>query len=330
MPLRAFLTAGLIAALASPLLHAADWRPVSPGELALKHSKIDPEADAEALFREVRVLNEAATYGYPENVITEYVRLKIFTDRGKDKYGTVEIPYWGKNLIGDVAGRTIKPDGTIVELGKDAVFRKTVVKGNGVSVKVVAFAMPAVEPGCIIEYRWRKNVGEYISRYLPLDVQSEYPTDEVTFHIKPVSSQWVHWPTMRYMPFGCEPEKGGTDPAGFSTFSVHNVPALHEEPDMPPEYSVKQWVLMYYEENEHSGIDQYWKALGRQLYSEYSTKMKVNGDVKALAAEETAGIASDEEKVARLAQYCRRTSPAARLPPKSARTLREIAPPPTR
>lgn len=57
-------------------------------------------------------MNEAATFGYPVNVITEYVQLKIYTARGKDKYGTVEIPYWGKIIISGVEGRTIEPDGS--------------------------------------------------------------------------------------------------------------------------------------------------------------------------------------------------------------------------
>ena len=36
----------------------ADWRPVNPADLALKQSKTDPNADAEALFREVHISND--------------------------------------------------------------------------------------------------------------------------------------------------------------------------------------------------------------------------------------------------------------------------------
>ena len=292
--------------LVSPALRAVTWRPVTAQELSLKKSQNDPEADVEGLFREVRVLNDAATFGYPQNVISEYIRLKVFTDRGKDKYGTVQIPYWGKSHIYDVAGRTIKPDGSVVELGKDAIFSKVIVKKNGRKVNVVSFAMPAVEPGAIIEYRWTRNVGEFISRYLPLDVQSEFPTDEVTFHIKPVSSQYVAWPTMRYLPFGCSVERGGTDREGFTTLTVRNVPAFYEEPFMMPEYNVKQWVLVFYEENSKNNIDQYWKVLGREAYADYSQKVRVNGEVKEIAATVVAGAKTDSEKILRLAEYCRK------------------------
>lgn len=300
-------------ALVSPLFllwsnvaFAATWRPITPDELSAKQSVRDPSADAEGLFREVRVLNESATFGYPQNVISEYVRLKIFTDRGR-KYGTVQIPYGGKSSISNLAGRTIHPDGSIVELGKDAIFDKVIVNARGNKVKVKAFAMPAVETGSIIEYQWTRYVGEFISRYIPLDVQSEFPTDEVTFHIKPISSAYVYWPAMRYIPFHCKVDMGtAPDNRGFSVLTVRNVPAFHEEPLMPPEYSQKQWVLIYYEENSKSKSEQYWKAYGRELYANYSQKIRVNNDVKQIALKALGGAATDEEKVANLLAYCRK------------------------
>ncbi|MGA8030267.1 MAG: DUF3857 domain-containing protein [Bryobacteraceae bacterium] len=304
--LRKLLSIAALALLATAPVLRADWRPVSPAELALKQSASDPNADAEALFRDVRLLNEAATFGYPHNVITEYFRLKIFTTRGVDKYGNVRIPYWGKTIVSGVAGRTIKPDGTIVDLTKDAIFDKVIVRDNGVKVKVVSFAMPGVGPGAIIEYRFTKNIGEFIDRYVPLDVQSEFPIDELTFHIKPVRGQWAQWPAMRYMPVGCNIDNTGSEAGGFVFLTLHNIPAFHEEPRMPPEYAAKQWILLYYEENTNSGKDKYWNSLARGMYNEYSSKLKVNGDVRDIAQELTNGAASDDDKIARLLEYCRK------------------------
>jgi hypothetical protein len=300
-----FALASLSLLLSCPLANAASWRPVTSQELALRPSAKDPGADAEGLFRDVRVLNESAGFGYPHNVISEYVRLKIFTERGK-KYGTVEIPYWGKSIVSNVSGRTIRPDGSVVELGRDAIFDKVIVKANGRKMKVRSFVMPAVEAGSVIEYKWNLNVGEFISRYVPLDVQSDFPIDEVTFHIKPVSSEYVLWPRMRYFPFNCDVQTGPTDLEGFSVLKVHNVPAFHEEPLMPPEYSAKQWVLVYYEENSKSREAQYWKAYGHELYEDYSRKIKVNKDVKQLAATAVGDAKTDEEKIANLLTYCRK------------------------
>lgn len=293
-------------AVVVPFLRAAAWHPVTPQDLTATKSSLDPNADVEALFREVRLRNEASTFGYPVNLITEYVRLKIYTARGKDRYGTIQIPYWGNNVISGVEGRTIKPDGTVLELGKDAIFDKMIEKRKGIKTRVVSFAMPGVEPGAIIEYRWTKNVGEFISRYVQLEVQSEYPVRELIFYIKPVSGAWVHWPAMRIMSFGCNPDKGVTEVDGFTVIALHNIPAFHEEPEMPPEYSTRQWILIYYEENDNTGKDKYWTSLGQSLYTGYSSRIIVNSDVRNTANGLIAGARSDDEKIARLLDYCRK------------------------
>ena len=305
MPTNRFSLLALLAILAACSLQA-QWRPISAEELALKTSKADPNADAEALFRDVRLLNEAATFGYPHNVVTEYIRLKIFTDRGKEKYSNVEIPYFGKSVISDVQGRTIHSDGTIIDVKKDAVFDKVMEKKTGQKVRMIAFALPAVERGSIIEYRWTKDVGEYISRYVPLEVQSAFPVDEVDFHIKPVTGSYVTWPTMRFMPFGCKPQRIDHEMNGFTGFTVLNVPAFREEPYMPPPLSAKQWILIYYEENSNVGKDKYWTSLGKEIHGEYSQKLKVSSEMKQIAQEITSGATNDEDKVAHLAEYCRK------------------------
>jgi hypothetical protein len=136
-------------------------------------------------------------------------------------------------------------------------------------------------------------------------VQSEYPVRELVFHIKPVSGQWVHWPTMRFMNMECTPDKITAEVGGFTLISLHNIPAFHEEPAMPPNLSAKQWILIYYEENDKTGKDKFWTSLGRTIYASYSAKIKINGETRDLANELTRGAASDDEKLQRLFDYCR-------------------------
>jgi hypothetical protein len=297
------LRAELLLALLCPFTLAAEWRPIDNGDLALKHSKTDPNADAQALFREVKVSSEQHGVSYPTTIYSEYVRLKIFTDRGKE-FANVQVPYFRDSNVFDVQGRTIHPDGSIVELTKSSIFDK-VLERRGYKTKVISFALPAVEPGSIIEYRYSKSEGETISRYRQLEVQSAFPVDEVTFFIKPISNRYVSYPNMRLMPFGCIPERGTPTREGFEVVKVKNVPAFHEEPYSPPEYSARQWILIYYEENSNSGKDKYWSSLGKERYHEYSEQVKINGEVKQLAAQLTAGAATDEAKLDKLLAYCR-------------------------
>lgn len=297
------LSLAILAVISSVPVLALDWSPLDPADLALKQSRTDPNADAEALFREVRVLNEQHGAGYPRNLLTEYVRLKIFTDRGL-KYGDIQIPYFKDETVYDIQGRTIHPDGSIVALGKDSIFDKVIEK-RGFKVKVISFAMPAVQAGSIIEYRFTTNEGEHSFRYRQLEVQSLYPVDRVTFYIKALPTSYGY-PPMRLMSFGCQPERGEPTRDGFDTVTVRNVPAFHEEPYSPPEYSAKQWILIYYEDNSKTGKEKYWTALGKDRFRQYTEAVKVNGEVKQIAAELTTGVTSDADKLDKILAYCRK------------------------
>src|ERR671919_351753 len=123
-----------------------EWRPVEAADLALKTPMVEPNADAEAIFWDIRIDDG----GENDLVLNHYVRIKIFTERGRDQYSKIDIPYLSGIKIKDVAARTIKPDGSIVELLKDDIIEKTVVKANGLKLKTKTFAFPGVEPGAII------------------------------------------------------------------------------------------------------------------------------------------------------------------------------------
>src|SRR5439155_24494687 len=118
-----------------------EWLPVTSAEREMKASRVEKDAGAEALFWRVYVLDELDGQD-PRSVLYHYVRIKIFNERGKEQQGTIDIPYFGKTSIRDVAGRTIKPDGSIQELQRNAIFEKELVKGSGLKIKAKSFAMP--------------------------------------------------------------------------------------------------------------------------------------------------------------------------------------------
>src|SRR5678816_3381563 len=83
-----------------------EWRPVEAADVALKAAVVEPNADAEAIFWDIRIDDG----GENDLVLNHYVRIKIFTERGRDQYSKIDIPYIGGVKIKDVAARTIKPD----------------------------------------------------------------------------------------------------------------------------------------------------------------------------------------------------------------------------
>lgn len=284
-----------------------DWLPVDPAYLTMKTPVVEADADAEALFWEVRVADEVEG-GTPRTVLRHYVRIKIFTERGRESQSRVDIlapKVQGRETkIKDIAGRTIKPDGTIVELKKDDIFERTIVKASGFKVKAKSFVMPSVEPGAIIEYRWREIRGDTISFYDRLELARDIPVQLVKYYIKPLSLPDFPY-GMRAQPFNANTPPFQKEKNGFYSTQLTNVPAFREEPRMIPEYAVRPWILVYYADDKKRTPQQMWKEYAKELYDEHKSQMKVNDDVKRAAAEAIAGATTDDEKLDRIFTYVR-------------------------
>jgi hypothetical protein len=283
---------------AAPVV-AADWPPVNPADLALKTPTIESDADAEALLWDVRVSHSVQMFSVTTDEFN-YLRVKIFTDHGRDKFTTVDLAFGDNGKITDIAGRTIRPNGEIVELKSDAIYERVLAKSGDIKVKVKSFAMPAVENGAIVEYRWRKTTVDLLTYHFRLPFQREIPVHLVTYHIKlsadfPSSSRSLvlH---MQAAPFIKESD-------GFFSTSAANIPAFREEPDMPSESQVRPWMLLYYTADTKQTPDQYWENTGKHLYEGYKDEIKINGDMRDASAEVVKGASSDEEKLRRLFEF---------------------------
>ena len=101
--------------LPSDVAASVKWKPIEASDRALAAGLVEKDADAEALFWDVRVSDELAG-GDPQTVLDHYIRIKVFTPHGRDTQSKVEIPHGDGIDVKEVLGRTIKPDGTIIEL----------------------------------------------------------------------------------------------------------------------------------------------------------------------------------------------------------------------
>ena len=112
----------------------------------MKDNPAQPGAKAMILYRSIERDDLMGTQ-------KEYVRIKIFTDEGKE-YGNVEVPPFDREFkIGNVQGRTIHPDGSIVPFSGQ-VFEKVVERTRKTRFLTKSFSMPDVTTGSIIEYRY--------------------------------------------------------------------------------------------------------------------------------------------------------------------------------
>ena len=289
----------LIAAV--PALAGEDWKPIEPAHLAAKAPVVEKDADAEAIFWDVHI-NDAGQ----DLIFSHYIRIKVFTERGKESQSKIDLPYLGINKITDVSGRTIKPDGTIVELKKDAVFDRTIAKAGGIKIKAKSFAMPSVEPGVIIEYRWKEIRPYQMANNLRLQFQRDIPVQSVKYYLKPAHPEIGYTAGgMVTRAFHGDPAPFTKDKDGFFSTGMNNVPAFHEEPRMPPEDQVRSWMLVYYTFEKLSPPAEYWPKRGKELYEENKPSLKVNDDIRKAALAAIGDATAPEEKLHRLFDFCR-------------------------
>jgi hypothetical protein len=126
------------------------WTVPTQEELSMTSVPQAAGASAVYLYREEKTDDPSFTY-------SEYVRLKILTEAGRDR-ANVELKFVSEGYfnysVNDIAGRTIHPDGTIIPFtGKP--YERMIEKSKGFKVKSKVFTLPDVTVGSIIEYRYK-------------------------------------------------------------------------------------------------------------------------------------------------------------------------------
>ncbi len=276
-----------------PALAGDEWRPIDPAHLALKAPVVESDADAEVIFWDVQV-----DFSVDKTVFANYVRIKIFTERGKELMGKVELPYSSRNKIEDVAGRTIKADGAIVELKKESIFDDTLVKLRRTRISAKTFAMPAVEPGVIIEYRWRETRHNSAGAFARLVFQRDIPIRLIKYTIKTASGTSLRF---RGKGFNMANTPMTQEKDGRFSFTMANVHAFHDEPNMPPADQVRSWMLAYYQPSLFVlPID-----FDRVVFDETRSKMKVDDDIRRAAQAAIGGASTQDQKLERLFDFCK-------------------------
>ncbi len=287
-----------------------EWRQVSPAELAMKTPRVEPDADAEAIFWEVRVDDSASD----ELALRHYVRVKIFTERGRESYSKFDIPFARGRKIKDIAARVIKADGSMVEISKQDIFEREIVKVNKVKIKAKSFAVPNIEPGVIVEYRYREVIEDAGARGMTLVFQRDIPVQTLSYYYKPYNKREPN-----YQSYNFTDTKFIKDDKGFYLAQRTNVPALKEEPRMPPSDTVRPWMMLQgvsvnltsvsafsisFSIKDPNNPSSYWGAVGRENSGLAKFMNKPDKEIKRVAAEVTAAVSTPQEKLQKLYEYC--------------------------
>jgi hypothetical protein len=113
------------------------------------------EIDVKANIKPGSIFTALTKYGNIYTITTRHVAIKILNERGY-VYADMQIPFSPGTHIENIEARTIKRDGTVVHLADDQIHEVTLFPEYIFfsDVKAKKFTMPAVEPGCIVEYMY--------------------------------------------------------------------------------------------------------------------------------------------------------------------------------
>jgi hypothetical protein len=256
----------------------------------------DPEADAAILFREGE-LNDNYVEG---TTLKLYIRIKIFNERGR-RFTDVQLPYKVEvGRVTDVSARTIRPDGSVVEVAGRDIFDKVVARTSQGIWRAKVFSMPAVEPGAIIEYRYRQTYPEGF-RYFALDLQSELFTKELHYSIQPqaASKLDVRWVTFNTQ----DPKRFAPKWDGTFDIRAENILPYRREPLMPPDLSVKMWGWLYYSNEQETNPDKYWREYAKRSHDRASYETEPTRAIRRVVDSITLSTDGPAEKIARIYGY---------------------------
>jgi hypothetical protein len=244
----------LLLALVSPVLVRAQFQEPTQEELKMT---TDPKAPGAAAV----YLNVEEVTNDPLHFRSVYARIKVLTEKGKD-LATVEVPYLRETFkVTDIKARTIHADGTVIPLSgrpEDLLVKKTGKSSFG----EMAFNLPNVEVGSILEYRYqiRYDDNHFSSPFWeierPLFVHKAHyaftpfkaflpgpdnATNDTLIDEHGHAINALIW--MNILPPGV---KVKTDVAGHFSVDITDIPPIPDEEWMPPIHSLLYKVLFYY------------------------------------------------------------------------------------
>lgn len=298
----------LVALLAVSLPARADsWTPPTPEELSMTSQPDVPGAAAVYLYCE-EITDDAM------HTLSTYVRLKVLTESGK-QYANVELRYSssfdnGSLSIGNIEGRTIHPDGTIIPFtGKP--YQKLIEKTRGRKYMAKVFTLPDVEVGSIIEYRYQRHLDDNYFMAPQWYIQSDLYTRKAHYVWKPTNKTLVTnddrgkltnaiaWTPI--LPPGVELKQTTYPPMNMQPgqrvleLDVHDIPPMPDEDFMPPISSLSYRVLFYY--TPYRSGEEFWKSEGKYWSKMHDKFIGPDSGVKAAVKELAAPSDTDEQKL---------------------------------
>ena len=292
-----------------------DWPPITPEEKSLTRLVQDPEADAVVLNNE-RIGKMTQKGDQRVNVLDYHVRIKVLTERGKE-YAEVRIPAGKYSRVENIQGRTVLKDGRVMPVPADQIFQKVVAKVGGFKETAWVFNFPQVEPGAIIEYRYRRyddsmlfldpfffagpefTLRAKVSQAVPGDMSYAILCELCPDNMPPSKETWREGKLNGYMYIR----------------ELRDLPGYRGEGFMPPlrdasprlEMLLTGWrnvVIWGIDRQDRFFVD--WVSVARYAAAYYQEAMKDMGEMKKLVGEWTTGLTDEDAKIRAVYRHVQR------------------------
>ena len=279
-----------------------DWQPINPDELKMTADAAH-QGDAIILYHE-ETADDMTRHRYV------YKRLKVLTEKGKDR-ASVEIPYDASYMgITDIRARTIAPDGTITPLTGKA-FNSTIVKAHGVKYLAKTFTLPNVQVGSIIEWKYTEYWEDYV--FAPhWVVQDDLLTKRAKFAFVPMFKQNHYVEDRRgeildrvfYSLIGL-PENTAikTTANNRMELELKDIPAFEPEDFAPPSDLLKMRVNFYYGTDKMGKPQEFWKVEGKYWSKEVDKFAGHSAAVAAAVSKVTSPADTADQKARKIYAY---------------------------
>ncbi len=236
--------------------------------------------------------------GFAFSLLRRHRIVKIFNERGYS-FANVTIPYSGATVISDIKARTILPDGRIVPLQKDRIFDVTMHPGFIFysDVRAKRFTLPAIENGCVVEYRWQKQIKNF-SFWDQWPFQHEVPTKISRYRVVAPSEWEINWKT-----FAIDIEPKTTKvPAGFKqtyVWEARDIPPLIPEYGMPPAKRVAASIIF---SPVHMNR---WDDIAAWYWGLVKDRFATSDEIENVTAAITGNCTTDKEKLRKIFEFVR-------------------------
>jgi len=232
--------------------------------------------------------------------------VKILNERGKEDFSESQISYDSTYEKVELEyARTIKPDGTVVEVGsrhiRDVSKYLNFPLYSNARVYIISF--PEITEGVSIEYKIKIQRNQLINKkdfLISYPLQAQEPVISANFSVALPRGETLYVKTLndKYNDFGAnlKPRIQEKENRLIYTWQFKDIPEILPESNMPPNVEINPTILISTFSSWQEVYD-WWKNLSRD-------KIKADTAIKEKVRELTRGEDSEEAKIRAIYNFC--------------------------